>query len=229
MGPLLTLLVLGVQNQVVDLDKFVYPLARPLPSPMVTVDTTDAPETAAWAAAAKRVVQDWYPNLTSWLSTQNYKSPREIRLIFKKTLEVPAYTSGSSITINGKWVTDHPNDLGMVVHELTHVVQSYPDYRGKPGWLVEGIADYTRWWRYEPEAPRSRIDPIKATYHDAYRTTAWWLAYVSDKYDRRLVPALDLAMRNKKDPMPIFQQMTGKTPDELWTEFMASRKPAPSR
>jgi hypothetical protein len=47
MGPILTLFVLGIQNQAIDLDKYVYPLARPLPSPMVTVDTSDAPETAA--------------------------------------------------------------------------------------------------------------------------------------------------------------------------------------
>jgi hypothetical protein len=67
------------------------------------------------------------------------------------------------ITISGKWITEHPDDLGMVIHELVHVVQGYPNSRHKAGWLVEGIADYIRWWRYEPEAPRPRIDPAKSS------------------------------------------------------------------
>lgn len=136
---------------------------------------------------------------------------------------MPAYASGGEITISGKWIKEHPDDLGLVIHELVHVIQQYPHFEGKPGWLVEGIADYIRWWRYEPEAPRRRPDPAKANYTDSYRTTGWWLGWVSQKYDRRLVPALDRALRNKQDPMPIFKAMTGKTPEELWKEFVEAK------
>ena len=30
--------------------------------------------------------------------------------------------------------------FGVVIHELTHVIQAYPAAGDKPGWLVEGIA-----------------------------------------------------------------------------------------
>jgi hypothetical protein len=67
----------------------------------------------------------------------------------------------------------------MMVRELTDVVQSYPN-RGKraPEWLVEGIADYIKSYKYKRGACHSRIDPVKATYHDSYRTSGPFLDYL---------------------------------------------------
>ena len=36
-----------------------------------------------------------------------------------------------------------------MIHETCHVVQRYRG-RGNPGWLVEGVADYVRFFVYEP-------------------------------------------------------------------------------
>lgn len=205
-----------------ELARHIYPLAKPLACPPVVVDATDFPEGKAWGEAAKGLVETWFPIVTSMLSTQDYRVPAEIKLVIKKEANAPAFASGSTITINGKWITEHPDDLGMAIHELVHVVQQYPGSRNKPGWLVEGIADYIRWWRYEPEAPRPRINVERAKHTDSYRTTAYWLAWVSKKYDMRLVPALDLALRKREDPLPIFEKMTGKAPEALWSEFVAT-------
>lgn len=206
-----------------DFDRHIYPLSKPIEAPPVVLDVGEFPESKAWGEAAKAIVVKWFPIVTSMLSTQDYKPPREIRLRIVPTANVPAYASGNTITINGKWITERPDDFGMVVHELVHVVQQYPRNDKKPGWLVEGIADYIRWWRYEPEAPRPRIDYEKANYTDSYRTTAYFLAWVSRKYDMRLVPLLDLALRKAQDPMPVFEQLTGKDVEALWKEFIASR------
>lgn len=207
-----------------DLLKYVYPLAPRLACPPVETDTRDLPEAEDWARAAKSLVETWYPEICSLLSTQDYKPPKRIRLVFKKKISAPAYASGGTITINGEWIAKHPEDLGMVVHELTHVVQDYPRSKSDTGWLVEGIADYVRWWRYEPETPRSKIDPAKAKFTDSYRTTAWFLAWASQKYDRRLVPDLDLALRKAEDPVPVFSKRTGKDVESLWKEFVEGRK-----
>lgn len=221
------------------LDTYVYPLGPPMECPAIEVDLTDDNGAKAWALAAMQLVEAWYPKITELLATDGrdpltgslkgkpFESPKTIRLVFKKDLNVPAYASGGKITINGKWIAQHPDDLGMIVHELTHVIQSYGGNRA-PGWLVEGIADYIRWWKYEPELHagpgRTKINAEKAKYTDSYRTTAMWLAWVSRKYDMRLVPALDKAMRDGQDPVPLFQKVTGKKPEDLFKEFVAAQK-----
>ncbi len=134
-------------------------------------------------------------------------------------------TTGSNTkSVSGPWITAHPEDLGMMVHELTHLVQQYPDFRGKPGWLVEGIADYTRWWRYEPETPRPKIDPLKNKYTDSSRVTAAFLAFLANKYDKGIVPKLDKTLREKTYTDAVWKEITGKDLDTLWNEF--APKPA---
>jgi len=203
------------------LERYIYPLAPQRPCPPVAVDVTDFPQGKEWGAAARSLVEGWYPLIVSLLSTQEFKQPSKITLTIKKEISAPAYASGDEITINGKWITDHPGDLGMVIHELTHVIQRYPGSKFESGWLVEGIADYVRWWRYEPEAKRQHItDKNKIT--DGYGVTASFLAWASKKYDSRLVPMLDSALRKAADPMPVFRSVTGKSADDLWKEFLAA-------
>ncbi len=205
------------------LDRYIYPLAPRVESPRIVVNTKEAPETKAWADTAAGIMRAWYPTVRSLLATKGARVPRELRLTIKPKIGPPAYCSGDEITVKAEWVKDHPDDLGIVIHEMAHAIQSYPGFKGKPGWLVEGIADYIRWWRYEPGPPHQRIDPAKSNYTDAYRTTAYWLAWVEHKYDRRLVPMLDGEMRNRRDPMPVFQKLTGKDADTLWKEFLATK------
>jgi hypothetical protein len=227
--PILILLLCLSLSPLADdsLSRHVYPMARTRVCPPVVVDATDFPEGKAWGEAARALVKGWYSTVCSLLSTDEFKPPTEIKLVIKKTISAPAYASGGTITINGKWITDHPDDLGMVIHELVHVVQQYPNSRNKPGWLVEGIADYIRWWQYEPElhatSGKTKINPEKSKYTDSYRTTAMWLAWCSRKYDMRLVPILDLSMRKAENPMPVFEKLTGKTAESLWKEFVESK------
>ena len=224
---------LGLQDS--RLDKFIYPTAPQMTCPPIEIDVTDFPESKAWAETAEAILIRWYGPLTSMLATDGrdpitkeltgvaFKAPSKIRLVFKKEISAPAWASGGEITVSGKWITEHPDDLGMMVHELTHVIQQYPRNEVDTGWLTEGIADYIRWWKYEPElhATRGRTKPdfTKAKYTDAYRTTAVWLAWMSKKYDMRIVPCLDFKLRQGKNPMPVFIERTGKSADDLWQEF----------
>ena len=199
--------------------KYVYPLTPAITTPKVTIDTADFPAGEAWAKQAQLVVEQWFPAVWQMLGTQGRTPPTEVRLVFVKEQQAPAQAGGGQISVSGPWITAHPDDFGMMVHELTHLIQAYPGYRGKPGWLVEGIADYTRWWRYEPETPRPKIDPFKNNYSDSYRTTAAFLAYVAGKYDKALVPKLDKALRDKTYKDSIFVEITGKDLPTLWSEF----------
>ena len=110
----------------------------------VNIDVTEVPELKEWGAQAEKLIREWHPQVAEMLSQEGFTAPTTVRVVFKKDMNGVAHTIGNEITISGNWVKQHPDDTGMVIHELVHVVQSYR--RGRPFWLVEGIADYIRFY-----------------------------------------------------------------------------------
>lgn len=207
------------------LAKLRYPLSKSdgVRTPNIVLDLSEVADNEsakAWGEEAKLLCEEWFPVLCRFLATEKWTPPETVRLVIKKELAAPGVTSGNTIECSLKWITDHPDDFGMVIHELTHVVQAYPNTRSNPGWLIEGIADYIRYWKYEPEMPRHRIDPQKSHYTQGYGTTGAFLAWMVRKYDRRIVLRLDAALRTKAYKPELFRELTGKDLDELWAEFI---------
>jgi hypothetical protein len=188
----------------------------------VTVDTSEAPDVGPWAARAKALVETWHPRIADFLKTDGFTPSATVKLVFKKGTEGIAGTTGDTIFITADWIRRHPDDLGMVIHELTHVIQSYPQY--DPSWLVEGIADYVRFFRYEPRTKLPPIDRARASYRDGYKTTAAFLAWVERRYDRAIVRELNRALRRGRYTDGLFKERTGRTLDQLWAEFVRSMK-----
>jgi hypothetical protein len=184
----------------------------------VTLDTSEVPELASWGAKAKGLVATWHPIIAERLKSDGFSPPAEVTLVFKKRMRGIAYASGTTITIAADWVGRHPDDFGMVIHELAHVVQSYP--RTRQGWLVEGIADYIRFFHYEPEAALGPIDPRRASYRDGYRTTARFLAWIERTHDGAIVGKLNEALRRSRYEDGLFKEATSRDLDALWAEFL---------
>ncbi len=210
------------------LSRQIYPLAKTekLRTPEFELDLAEAPGDAQvqdWAANAKDVCEEWFPIICRFLATDQWTPPNKVRLVFKQDQAAPGSTSGDVIHISVKWIKAHPDDFGMVIHELTHVIQHYPPSRSQPGWLVEGVADYLRYWKYEPEKPHRRLNQAKASYRDGYGTTAAFLAWTVWKYDKRIVRRLDDAMRHQRYDDSLFKETTGKELDALWAEFLQSQ------
>jgi hypothetical protein len=193
------------------------------PAVVVTVDTDEAPDLDAWAQEARKDVEAWYPKIAELLAVDGFTPPKEVRLVFKPDEKGIAGTSDNVITISADYVRRHRDDRGMVIHELAHVVQSYPENRA--GWLVEGIADYVRYVRYEPRKEWPRLG-ARASYRDGYGTTARFLAWIEAKYDKKIVPTLNAALRRGDYKAALFEDATGKPLDDLWDEFAAeARRP----
>ena len=136
-----------------------------------------------------------------------------------------AATGGGVMTVNSAWCRQHPEDTGLTVHEMAHVLQAFSAYN--PVWLVEGVADYIRWIKFEPQNYRARINPKTATYHDAYRTTATFLGWCELHYDSRLVTKLNQDVRFGTYTNAKFKQYCSKDVDTLWTEFLAAYQADP--
>jgi hypothetical protein len=141
---------------------------------------------------------------------------------------VPAYASGNTISLNAEWMRGQlkREARGAVVHELVHVVQQYsgrrrgPAGNAPPGWLVEGIPDYIRWFLYEPETGGAKlsVERRRTAQHDAsYRVSANFLDFVirTHPVNPGILEQLNAAAREGRYSSEIWQQLTGKTEQQL--------------
>jgi hypothetical protein len=190
------------------------------PTLAITLNTDEAPELKEWAEKSKVICQEWFPKLCEALPSEGFEPAKEILIVFRKTLSAPAMAGGGVISVSVPHVTNNPGDFGMMVHELTHIVQAYPGQKENLGWLTEGIADYTRFWLYEPQTPQHPINKERASYRDAYRTTAAFLGYLTAKHDKDIVKKLNAKLRKGEGEAALFKEFLGKTVDELWKEFI---------
>jgi hypothetical protein len=200
------------------------------PAYAITVDTSDVPEMAEYGKKVQQLSQEWYPKLLDMLPSDGFRPHKTVKITINKTYKGVAAAGGNGIVAAQKWFTEHPEDLGAFIHELVHVVQSYrrvaPGGTRPPGWLVEGIADYIRFFRYEPESARPHPNPnSEETRYDAsYRVTGHFLNWAQGKYDKDLVVKLNAACRQGKFSPDLWKQYTGKTVEELGAEWKESLK-----
>jgi hypothetical protein len=185
-----------------------------------TVDTTDAPEMKDWIEKVARVCERQYQMIGEELKSDGFKPPKRVTMALKKDYKGVGFTSADNITGSVRYFQAHPGDIGAMVHEAVHVVQHYQG-RDNPSWLVEGIADYVRFFKYEP-GKIGRIDPDRVRYNGSYRQSAAFLAYLTGKYDRELVRKINAVMREGKYKEEVFKELTGKTVQELGDEWTAS-------
>ena len=159
----------------------------------IIVNVDDAPEMKEWAEKTARVCERWYPKICEELRSDGFKPRTLVTMTLKNDYRGVAATGGGRITGSVKYFKAHQDDVGAMVHETVHVVQNYRT-RNNPGWLVEGIADYIRFYKYEPGKARNP-DPDRAKYNGSYRVSTAFLSFASEKYDKELVRKLNKAMR----------------------------------
>lgn len=186
----------------------------------ITVDTSETPEFREWAAAAVKMGQDWYPWICDQLASPGFTPPRQVKVKIFREYDGIAATGGDGVSMGSKWFTDHPDDMGALFHEFVHVVQSYRGNRGA-GFITEGIADHLRWFRYEPENKRPRVNPDRARYTDGYQTTAAFLEWISKHGCSNVVQRLNAVMRTGRYSPQAFLRATGYDIDVLWAKFIA--------
>jgi hypothetical protein len=140
-----------------------------------------------------------------------------------------ASTSGTNVSVSESWIKGQiarPGDwneaVGSVIHELVHVVQQYGNRR-VPGWMTEGIADYFRWFHYEPVAHRPVMTAdraARARYSDSYKTTAGFLDYVTRIHDHEFVVKINAALREGRYSADLWSDYTGLSVADLWAEYV---------
>jgi hypothetical protein len=97
-----------------------------------------------------------------------------------------------------------------------------------PQWLESGIADYLRFFKYEPGNLGQLDPPDKVHYCSGYRQTASFLAHLTDNYDKQIVRKLNQIVREGKYREDVFETLTGKPVQELDKEWRAALRRHPA-
>lgn len=186
----------------------------------VTLDTSEVPHLKEWGEKAKDLIIEWHPRLCNLVPSEGFVPPNEISLKIKKTDKGVGATSGTKITISSHWIEKKPNDFGLVIHELVHVIQNYPS--GNPWWITEGVADYLRWGIYEAK-PQSWFPRPKDKfgYKKGYQITGGFFLWLETSKSPGIVKKLNTAMRKKEFSDEIFKKETGLSVEELWNQYVA--------
>lgn len=206
-----------------------------------TIDATDAADLAEWSEKElKPVVQQWYPRIVAMLPSEGYRATTEFTLRFRSDMgKTPASADVAGVNLNTDWFRGElqREACGAVVHELVHVVQNYwwharrtnPHPTANPGWLVEGIADYIRWFLYEPQSKGAEITQgnfARASYDSSYRITGNFLNWVTQTCGKDIVRKVNATAREGKYTDQLWKDLTGKSLQELngeWRKFHEQR------
>jgi hypothetical protein len=174
------------------------------------------------AEAAEKMMKEWYPRVREILGV-DYATAEEITLRFRDYDGV-AQTTGATIEASTRFFAKHPDDVGAILHELVHVIQAYPP--GSPGWLVEGIADYVRYYHYEPAKGAAFRARPGQSYRRGYNPAAALLASAQAGKPKAIVAELNRRGHAGRLTEEAFKEVTGETPDEAWSRVPGNNSPA---
>ena len=201
----------------------------------VTVDARAAPDLADWARGPMRtMVSAWYPRWIRETASEGYRPIREIHIRIRDDLkEVPALTRAQVIELNADWVRRERDReaLGCLAHELAHVAQDYPPAGPRetaaPGWVVEGIADYLRWFVFEPHSRGAELTPAqlgRARFDDGYRVSANFLDWVVRSRNPGIIRMLNAAAREGRYDDARWKEWTGESLEDLNRAWIDDRR-----
>jgi hypothetical protein len=165
------------------------------------------------------------------LPSEGYEAPERVSVTFSASMQGVAATGGTRVRCAADWFRRNLQGeaKGAVVHELAHVVQNYgiarrtnPSPARTPGWLVEGICDYIRWFLYEPQTRGAEVTArniSQARYDASYRISGNFLNWVTQTYDKEIVRKLNAAAREGKYSDDLWKTATGHTVQELGEQW----------
>ena len=198
----------------------------------ITIDTSETPDLTEWVRnELVPVVQQWYPRIVELLPSDGFEAPSSLRIVFRARMQGVAAAAGTNIYCGAGWFRQNLSGeaKGAVVHELVHVVQQYDrarrsrsDAAPTPGWVVEGIADYIRWYLYEPETRGAEITRRalpQVRYDGNYRVSANFIDWVTRNGDAELVRHLNAAARQGTYRDTLWHDRTGKSLQQLGEEW----------
>jgi hypothetical protein len=206
----------GVESALSEPTDVLVPVQSPA-TPVVTVDSSVAPELEPYLLAGKAEIERWYPKMAMTLAHPEYVPRNDILLSLENESPAIAYASNGRIVLDTEFARGNQDDLGVFVHEATHILQSYTQQ--VPGWIVEGIADWTREHMYV-DRPPSVTPP--GDWDKGYGQSSTFLEWIRTTYEAPdFIKTLNVAANAGTYSDELFVTATGKTIAQLGAEFDA--------
>lgn len=147
-------------------------------------------------------------------------------------MEGVAYTTGTELDDDHKeihfsveYINSPTSDgrkadeiLGVLTHEMVHCYQH--NGRGTcPSGLIEGIADWCR-LNVGLSPPHWKHDWTNKKWDAGYQTTAYFLAYIEQKYGEGTIRRLNEKLRTDKyEEKRFWTELLGQQVDQIWSDY----------
>jgi hypothetical protein len=201
------------------------------------VDFSATPELESWAERARKVGDEKYPQIIAFLSDGDTEMPRQFDIVFKRQLWWKKYAGialGRTVYLSGICFTNPPFGAksfaddpaifdAVLVHEMAHIALGYTRLwiiTAAPAYWGESMADYVR---YKVNGTNGmgclECESARPHYTSGYGCGAAFLLFVEERYGSNVIRQLDATLRRWAYTEDFFKKATGKSLDELWTEF----------
>jgi biopolymer transport protein ExbD len=169
-----------------------------------------------------QLTQEFYRVYPQLVDKFNKNAPKTVYLKVDNKTEYGAYAMGHTISINYKAIQvdlDEGN-LGVMIHELTHIVQD--GYQGDvPSWIVEGMADYAvlLFGTEKTDVSLPKASEIKSgkkyLEKESYRHVTRFLLWVKTHKRATIFEDINAAAMAGTYKESLFKKWTGQTLEQL--------------
>jgi hypothetical protein len=204
--------------------------------PVRKVDFSKAPEAREFGDEARRVGNEFYPEVLQLLADKRSNPPRRFEIVFKRlksgnngetdVRRAKIYVNADYLrhdSADQSWKANTLTNLQMLlIHEMVHLTQRYR-YEKAPAYWSEGIADYAR---YKLGYTNGWACPQCAVEYPHYTSGYWcagaFLLFIDARYGSDLVRALNGELGRGSYSLDFFAKATGKSLEDLWREFQST-------
>ena len=191
--------------------------AATTPPPTITLDYTQATDLGPWLQNTVRpFVQTWYPKVADHLAYPDYQAPGTFVIRMDPDYDGVAYANSGGIVVSVDYARANPQDLGMFLHEATHVVQQH----ARGGWITEGMADWVREYMLHDRDPLAW--PYGHTFFSGYADAALMFDWIEARHAgfmRALNQDKHAGTQADTDPDTVFRGLAGITAPQAWFQM----------
>ncbi|MBO4355235.1 MAG: discoidin domain-containing protein [Clostridia bacterium] len=106
-----------------------------------------------YCSAVSELFYDTYPRIVSRFSYSDF-APSDVSIILDPLYDGVAYSVDDSLILSAEFVRQHPNTMGFIAHELSHLVMEYSGFESS--WWTESIADYIEFRYFDWSVPSGK-------------------------------------------------------------------------